>query len=388
MGNCCNIEDGEGKTDIVTPTNQQHWRDNENPRINVRSGMSVVENPSAIYDFSITGNHENDLHKIILIQACVKGYLFRIRFNQNSRYLLGDRTNVSATAYPEINQTIDYRWKYDFKAKVTMVNDLSVKPRNYEKDNIRRHFPLVEVDKGRKTYEGEWKNRRRDGFGILYWKDGSIFKGFFDKDYANGLGRQYHAGGEIYFGWWVKDKATGWGMFDNTNGCHYEGEWYFDKQCGFGIESWKKGSKYTGEFKDGQKNGLGTLILEDNSVYTGQFYSNSIQGIGTFNYIDGKKYCGEWINNKMHGHGILTYAADKYYEGEFKDDMKSGFGIYANGGKIHIGNWIENKLDGEVCIVDNEKGTVKNCLFDHGTKKKYLKTDNRFHSLGETYLKR
>jgi S1-C subfamily serine protease len=70
---------------------------------------------------------------------------------------------------------------------------------------------------GRKYYEGELKNRKRDGYGTAYFENGDKYIGQYKDDKREGQGTYYHV----------------------------------------------NGNKYVGEFKDGQRNGKGTIFYAD-----------------------------------------------------------------------------------------------------------------------------
>ena len=63
------------------------------------------------------------------------------------------------------------------------------------------------------VYEGEWRDNKRDGYGIQSWPDGSKYIGQWENDKANGHGKLYHADGDVYDGQWVDDKAQGQGNY-------------------------------------------------------------------------------------------------------------------------------------------------------------------------------
>ena len=63
-------------------------------------------------------------------------------------------------------------------------------------------------------FQGEWdtKTNLRDGKGIIIWKNGARYDGFFLKGKANCYGRIIHADGDIYEGEWVNDVVQGYGI--------------------------------------------------------------------------------------------------------------------------------------------------------------------------------
>ena len=238
-------------------------------------------------------------------------------------------------------------------------------PRDGPMDGIRRKYPKINEDQS--YYEGEWKNGKRDGYGILSWHDETTFMGKFENDKIVEYGKLWNNEGDIYKG---------------KKGSSYKGEWKNDRQNGFGIEKWPKGSKFIGEYYEGYKNGIGILSFGNNGGYKGEFKNGIITGIGTFYFEDMRKYEGQWKNNKMNGYGILVWPGGDLFEGEFKEDKKCGFGVFYNQNKIYIGNWKNNKPEGDVVIIDGDK--IKKQFWKNGRAVKLL--DNNHKTAFEKYV--
>ena len=66
--------------------------------------------------------------------------------------------------------------------------------------NVRVKRPPQTFPNNGATYEGEWMNGERDGYGIQQWADGSRYEGEWRNGKANGEGKLYHADGDIYEG--------------------------------------------------------------------------------------------------------------------------------------------------------------------------------------------
>ena len=241
-------------------------------------------------------------------------------------------------------------------------------PRDGPFDGKRRKYPKIKEDLS--SYEGEWKNGKRDGFGILCWGEESKFMGQFIDDKVSGYGKLWQDNGDMYRGYWKDFQAEGMGYYQTKKGANFSGEWSEDKQNGFGLENWPKGSSFIGNYTNGSKHGIGILSFENKAEYRGEFDEGIISGIGTFYFWDKRKYHGQWKNNKMHGFGIIIWPSGDAFEGEFVEDKKSGFGIFYNKQKIYMGIWINNKPEGEVAIIDN--GKVKKQLWKNGRPIKYL----------------
>ena len=246
-------------------------------------------------------------------------------------------------------------------------------PRDGPFDGIRR--------KNSKTYEnnciyeGEWKNGKRDGFGILtlFNKSKYIkFIGYFEDDEVVGFGKLLNNKGDICKGQWKDFQINGIGIYQKKKGPIFKG--YINKHLfnKFGFEKWPRGSTYIGEYLKGNKNGIGILNFENKASYEGELYDGIINGIGTF-YFGDRKYQGQWKNNKMHGYGIIIWSDGNYFEGQFFEDKKEGFGIYYSKKKIFLGNWVQNSLEGNVIIVDN--GKIKKQFWENGRPFKRLSED-------------
>ena len=224
-------------------------------------------------------------------------------------------------------------------------------PRNGPFDGKKRK--CQKIIQGEFSYEGEWKNGKREGFGILIKKELAIFIGEFIEDKVNGFGKLIEENGDEYIGYWKNSQAYGLGKYNRKNIISYKGWWKKDKQNGFGIEKWPK-LEYYGEYINGNKEGYGVLNIKD-GIYEGEMKDGNLNGIGTFIFKDKRKYEGEFINNKIEGHGILYWPDGKIFVGSFKDDLQNGFGIFYTSQKIYIGIWQNMLLEGEVIVIEGDK---------------------------------
>ena len=97
----------------------------------------------------------------------------------------------------------------------------------------------------------------KQGFGLQKWKDGALYKGYFNQNKANGYGVFRHHDGDLFKGEFQKDRACGYGIYVHANGALYQGSWMDDCQNGIGEESWNDESHYKGEYYRGKKQGIG-----------------------------------------------------------------------------------------------------------------------------------
>jgi hypothetical protein len=166
-------------------------------------------------------------------------------------------------------------------------------------------------------YEGEWKNGKPDGNGILTFKNGDMYSGDWKNGKADGAGRLhfYENGGNIIQGGeWKNGKLNGKGaeMYNGKGvkmyeGYEYEGEWKENHKEGQGTISYVNGVKYKGEWKKDKPNGQGTMIYENGNKYEGELRNGKPNGQGTMTYKNGSKYEGEWKEGKwVSGQGEFT----------------------------------------------------------------------------------
>jgi hypothetical protein len=135
-------------------------------------------------------------------------------------------------------------------------------------------------------YEGEWKDGKKDGEGILTYPDGTK-----------------------YVGEWKNDRMHGHGVktYKDLNISRYSGEWKNGKKDGWGTQVYKTGNTYTGNWKNGKMHGQGRLITQDGRILKGKWNKGNINGRGILIYPDGRKYTGTWRNNVITGSGVFTY---------------------------------------------------------------------------------
>jgi hypothetical protein len=306
-----------------------------------------------------------------------------INTNNNSQHLQTKNNNNTSAATEQRNDCfcVIPSVKVEFKNSDIFSQDPFLKnkripietndPRQGPYDDKRRIFPLVSEDDS--SYIGQWKNGKRDGLGVLCWKDVSKYIGEFIEDKVIGFGKLIREEGDSYVGQWNNFQAQGIGKYTSNREAIYQGYWNKDKQDGFGMESWPKGSTYSGEYINGNKEGIGMLLFDNNGGYLGEFSNGCLSGIGTFYFNDERKYEGEWRNNKMNGFGRITWPDGKFYEGEFQDDKKVGFGVFFSPKRIYMGMWVNSSLEGDTIIIDN--GVVKKQFWENGRASKNLPPD-------------
>ena len=186
---------------------------------------------------------------------------------------------------------------------------------------------------GQYTYEGQWKNDRLNGRGILkVWGTDEVFDGYFKDDL------------KIKGTWTISKKEKFIGKFKN-NLPHGKGKLFEENNI------------YTGDFYNGEKHGHGVSVLREKKgkiFYKGQWKNNKITGKGFFDFGDGGNYKGSFLNGERHGKGVLTES-----KGE-------------KAGTSFSGNWKDDNMEG-IFIVKNKKGKKTKELYKKNIFIKYIK---------------
>ena len=210
-------------------------------------------------------------------------------------------------------------------------------------------------EKVQPIYEGEIKNGKMDGLGVLTYpydgksilgewkngkewntkhknKDGKIVGKFED-------GEWILKWGVLYFGFrngkvgYYTEKWEGFESEDNRDFSKYEGEIKIGLPNGQGILTFPDGEKYVGEYKDGERNGQGTYTWNDGGKYVGEYKDGLKNGQGTYTFLNGDKYEGEWKDGEQ-DEGTHTWSDGYKYVGEWKDGKPWNGASYNKNGNI------------------------------------------------------
>ncbi len=215
--------------------------------------------------------------------------------------------------------------------------------------NKKREGKGIQYYKTRDKYDGEWKNNKKEGKGILYYCNGDKYDGEWKNNKKEGKGIFYFKNGDKYDGEWKNDKSlmTGYLKKYSKNGDVYEGQILNGKKEGKGIKTYFNGDKYDGEWKNNKKEGKGILYYNNGDKYDGEWKNDLREGKGTYIYANGQRYDGVWKNNKKEGKGTFYYNNGSKYDGEWKNNNKEGYGkMFYNNGNIYEGQWKNDLIEG------------------------------------------
>ena len=202
-------------------------------------------------------------------------------------------------------------------------------------------------------YEGFFKNDEKHGEGIIYDRDKNdpIYKGNFANGVFEGKGKfklYEDEDSDYYEGEFKEGKIHGEGIiYDKNHNIIYDGHFVDNEKEGDNEKQiLEDGGYYLGQFKKGKYNGKGVIYDEnDEIIYDGDFVNDKKEGFGILYTVYEGKEC--------------------YYKGQFKNDKYNGKGeIYLIKGdqKVLEGNYINGKLNGKAKVY-LEYGVIKEVEF-------------------------
>jgi len=162
---------------------------------------------------------------------------------------------------------------------------------------------IEESGEGGYIYNGEFLNNKKEGNGIMVWKDG-----------------------QKYWGEFKNNQMNGYGIIEYPGKIFYQGEVRNGRMEGFGEFFWKRNKKYIGYYKNDQRNGFGIYIFKGEEFLKNPLKSETISEISCINGLSA--YIGFWKDGNMDGFGMKINSKEIKY------------GIWENGIKK---KWFENR---------------------------------------------
>ncbi|KAE9063315.1 hypothetical protein PF010_g29047, partial [Phytophthora fragariae] len=178
-----------------------------------------------------------------------------------------------------------------------------------------------------------------------------------------GFHRHVYPSGDVYEGEFKEGRRDGFGIFtERSTGITYEGQWVQDLRHGNGVlTSGSKDFIYDGAWENDQRCGYGHCVISGGrETFSGQWCGNAFHGIGKYTDAEGSVYEGEFVRGKKHGVGKLTAPVmelqsestethqTEQYSGEWRDGCREGVGdaVFADGSR-YSGQWKDDLQDGE-----------------------------------------
>lgn len=132
------------------------------------------------------------------------------------------------------------------------------------------------------TFVGTFKGGRQSQ-GKLTCKNGDYFDGTFSYgDYNTGYGKKSYGDGSSYEGNWKNGQRNGYGVYREKD-YRYEGNWKNNNYNGYGRQFWPTekrstwSSQFEGNFVDGQRHGVGTWYFNDH-IYRKNNFNKGKEG--------------------------------------------------------------------------------------------------------------
>ncbi|MCW5737161.1 MAG: protein kinase [Enhydrobacter sp.] len=155
------------------------------------------------------------------------------------------------------------------------------------------------------SYVGQTADGKRQGLGVLEFKDGD---------------RQA--------GEWKNNILDGLGIERLSDGPRYEGQWSTGLPAGLGVREKPGRERAEGNFAVGQLEGLGTrrILSEPTLTQTGEFHGDTLDGLGIETLANGERYEGAFRAGKRHGFGLLIgpderARASRWDDGKLVESM-------------------------------------------------------------------
>lgn len=126
---------------------------------------------------------------------------------------------------------------------------------------------------------------------------------------------------KLFEGEFKDGKRNGYGLAKINNGTRFEGVYENDVVVN-GIATFKNGSLYTGQFNSkGLFHGQGKYIFADGSFYEGEYRDGKQNGLGVFTFLSGDVFKGEFVDDKKTGKGLYIYANGDFYESYYENNI-------------------------------------------------------------------
>ncbi|WP_428669216.1 protein kinase domain-containing protein [Reyranella sp.] len=134
------------------------------------------------------------------------------------------------------------------------------------------------------SYVGQAVDGKRQGLGVLEFKDGDRQAGEWKDNILNGLGTERL-----------------------SDGPRYEGQWSTGLPAGLGVREKPGSERAEGNFAVGRLEGLGRrrVLSEPTMTQTGEFQGDMLNGLGIETLANGERYEGTFRAGKRHGYGQI-----------------------------------------------------------------------------------
>ena len=195
--------------------------------------------------------------------------------------------------------------------------------------------------------------RKREGYGVCYYKNGDKYSGLWSQDKKEGWGKyEFKSSGKIFQGEFINNQIDGYVEYISKNGVTHQGymknqnflnnevmtiyhpkyeltgvmefNTTLNKLTGVGAIKYNNGTFYEGETLESHEHGWGITKNTDNTVIRGFKEDNNFNSYCEIIYPNNDKYFGWFLKNKRHGVGVMIQKDGTYTLGKHTEDFKDG----------------------------------------------------------------
>ncbi len=265
------------------------------------------------------------------------------------------------------------RGTYEIRDKRT--NSFEIREGVFTDDQI---YGFSKVFSDKFTYRGNLEKGVRDGVGIIEYKDGTCYKGYFKDNKYDEVG-QTSKNTEFVCAGQIADGVPCKGMIMCRDS---SGNYFFGLSDTIIIGKMlyvETDDYYIGYLENGEKKGAGVVWSggsgtfqswnKIDSVYPEKFTfnrkdkncltGNCEKGLNVMT-LDSIIHVGNFESFKPDGFGIQEHWNGKIFYGMFDENAKlmDGFAIMEFGGYTYFGYMVENKFSGRGMILENVTETI------------------------------
>eukprot|EP01048_Picozoa_sp_COSAG05_P015977 COSAG05_NODE_1996_length_3729_cov_2.633333_1_plen_988_part_10 len=177
------------------------------------------------------------------------------------------------------------------------------------------------------TFTGEWHQGTRVA-GRQEWPNGDTFIGQWAFDVPHGEGVfSYKESGEKFEGEFENGaRKDGYGIMTYKNKDEYSGEWVNLLRHGRGLMRYGNGNTFDGQWVRGARRDGEVVASLAAGTYKGGWKHERPHGNGILSFVDGGLYEGQWNAGLRHGYGGMRNGPWRSYVGEWKFDRFDGEG--------------------------------------------------------------
>ena len=153
--------------------------------------------------------------------------------------------------------------------------------------------------------------------------------------------------GASYVGQASEGKREGLGVLEFKDGDRQAGEWKDNVLSGLGIERLNDGPRYEGQWRNGLPAGLGVREKPGVDRGEGNFAAGRLEGLGTRRVLSEPSVTqtGEFKADALDGFGVEILANGERYEGAFRAGKRHGFGqVIGPDERARASRWEDGKL--------------------------------------------